>query len=143
MTDDKQPNPLTAVQRHVDRRSDRGRSLEGPRHTRKQRGEIGIMLQDVAVRSITTRSPKVTWMSAGVAAQRNTIEGVGQKGRPSHRVEVRTLFAAPRPYGWQIFRGKGAYPIIQSPVGFTSEADAWTAGGAALTQLFRVERRRR
>jgi hypothetical protein len=50
MTDEKQPNPLNPVQRHVDQIVD---DLSKGRITPTQRGEIGKALQDAAVRSIT------------------------------------------------------------------------------------------
>jgi hypothetical protein len=56
-------------------------------------------------------------------------EGEQQQVVSSHRVELRAIFAAPRPDGWQIFRRAGVSPILQSPVGYASEADAWTDGG--------------
>jgi hypothetical protein len=84
-------------------------------------------------------------MSAGVAARRrksgSKTKGMGQKGHHSHRVEVKALFSAPRCYGWQIYRRVGTSPVLQSPTGYTLEADAWSAAGAALTQLLRVQRR--
>jgi hypothetical protein len=50
MADEKQPDPRSPVQQHVDRIVD---DLSTDRVTPKQRGEIGKALQDAAVRSIT------------------------------------------------------------------------------------------
>jgi hypothetical protein len=54
MTNEKQPNPLNPVQRHVDQIVD---DLSKGRVTPTQRGEIGKALQDAAVQSITKGRP--------------------------------------------------------------------------------------
>jgi hypothetical protein len=63
--------------------------------------------------------------------------GRGLKKPPSHRVDVKILFANPRPYGWQIYRQDGTSPILQSPFGYAIETDAWNAGASALEHIFR------
>jgi hypothetical protein len=63
--------------------------------------------------------------------------GRGLKKPRSHRVEVKDLFAAPHPYGWQLYRRTVTSPIAQSPFGYAIETDAWTAGGVALEHIFR------
>jgi hypothetical protein len=63
--------------------------------------------------------------------------GRGLKKPPSHRVDVKILFAKPRPYGWQIYQQDGTSPVLQSPIGYASETDAWTAGGVVLDHIFR------
>ena len=62
------------------------------------------------------------------------------KGRNSHRVEVKILFAAPAPHGWQIYdRRNTAKPIQESSSGYANETDAWTAGAAALAQVIKTK----
>jgi hypothetical protein len=71
----------------------------------------------------------------------SSTKGRGVKKLSSHRVEVKGLFSAPKPYGWQIYRQDGTSPISQSPFGYANEVDAWTAGGSALEHIFRGQRK--
>jgi hypothetical protein len=66
---------------------------------------------------------------------RRGARGRGTKSPPAFRVEVIVRHGAPAPFGWRVFRRGEKRPIEQSVSGYSTEADAWSAGGSAVIRL--------
>src|SRR6476469_9345910 len=90
---------------------------------------------------IRRRAARDLRIGGGHGSCRGVLVVKGKKTPLPYRVEVTDLFAAPKPYGWQIYRRGGTSPVLQSLVGYARATDAWTAGGSALEHIFRDRRK--
>jgi hypothetical protein len=74
----------------------------------------------------------------GGMARISKTGGRGLKALPRYRVQVSARHGRAAPWGWQVFRHGESRPVEQSESGYKTEADAWSAGGGAVTRLAKV-----